>query len=190
MRMHRNPSASLLIVRQVLAFVSYIKQNKVSIPVPVAGTCFFRSFEQEHTQYLDQHMCDQGKAGGCQGICDLIKMLQVEMGLGLVQFSYQREEKALCGGLCVPQLMESFLWHKVTPSCSSLASSSVQSPSTLVYRTLSPDLGSRKHLECQNPPLPAPHPCLFRGITIAARHGPPRRPPSSTRAWGFASAAR
>lgn len=140
----------------MLAFVSYIKQNKVSITVPVAGTCFYTSLEQEHTQYLDQHICDQGKAGGCQGICDLIKMLQVEMGLGLVQFSYQREEKALCGGLCVPQLMESFLRHKVTPSCSSLASSSVQSPSTLVYGTVSPDLGSRKHLECQNPPLPTP----------------------------------
>ena len=92
--MHRNPSASLLMDRQVLAFVSYIKQNKVSIPVPVAGTCFYpvpvagtsfyRSLELEHTQYLDQHMCDQGKAGGCQGICDLIKLLQVEMGLGLV----------------------------------------------------------------------------------------------------------
>ena len=63
------------------------------------GTHFSRSLEWEHTQYCDQHTCNQGKAGGCQGICDLIKMLLAEVRLG-VEFSHQREGKAPRGGLC------------------------------------------------------------------------------------------
>lgn len=80
-------------------FVSYISQSKGGILVPVPGTYFSRSLEWEHTQYLDQHTCNQGKAGGCQGICDLIKMLSAEVSLG-VEFSHRREGKALHGGLC------------------------------------------------------------------------------------------
>lgn len=83
----------------MLTFVSYISQTKGGLLVPVPGTHFSRSLEWEHTQYHDQHTCNQGKVGGCQGICDLIKMLLAEVRLG-VEFSHRREGKALCGGLC------------------------------------------------------------------------------------------